>query len=82
MLNKNEILLKLEIIRLISLCRVAYKEIDVLEDIIIENDLLFKRCDEFKNALKQNNKISYSHEFPDLIEEEKLLFDYLQKFES
>ena len=59
MLTQNEIILNLEILRLKSLCRIANKEISTLEDIILENDSLFKTCDEFKNALNEKNNLSY-----------------------
>lgn len=82
MLTQNEIILNLEILRLKSLCRIANKEISTLEDIILENDSLFKTCDEFKNALNEKNNLSYINNFPDLLEQENFLLNNLMKLKG
>jgi len=79
-LSKNEIKLKLENLRLISLCKTALREIESLEDIIIDNvDSQYKRSYELQNALNLKNSLSYIHEYPILYEEFNELINLYQK---
>ena len=70
MLTLNEIKLKLEIIKLLSLCRVAAKELSSLEDLIIDNiDNNFKRSEMLQSALNYKTDFNYIYEYPDLNED-------------
>lgn len=80
MLTVNEIKLKIELIKLYSLCRVASKEISILEELIIENiDDNFKRSEMLQNALNLKIDYNYIYEYPDLNEDFLKLISLLKE---
>lgn len=58
--------LRLEIIRLKSICRVAAQEIETLNDILEENNIIQIKPEKLINACKGQLHADYTNEFLDL----------------
>jgi hypothetical protein len=65
-MNNTEKSLRLEIIRLNSICRVAAQELESLHDLLEENDINQVRPEKLINACKNQIHVDYTNEFLDL----------------
>ena len=65
-MNATEKSLRLEIVRLKSICRVAAQEIETLNDILEENNIAQIKPEKLINACKNQLHADYTNEFLDL----------------
>jgi hypothetical protein len=65
-MNNTEKSLRLEIIRLNSICRVAAQELESLHDLLEENDINQVKPEKLINACKNQIHADYTNEFLDL----------------
>jgi len=72
-LSNLELSLKLELLRLKSICRVAAEELDSLHEVIEENKITVQKCNKLIAALKENVFVDYIKLYPDLEEKQNNL---------
>lgn len=65
-MNNTEKSLKLEIIRLISICRVAAQELESLHDLLEENNINVIKCTKLIETCRNKIHGDYTNEFLDL----------------
>lgn len=69
-LNNLEISLKLELLRIKSVCRIAADELESLHDLLEENNVETQKCEKLISALKGNVFLDYIKNYPDLEEKQ------------
>ena len=65
-MNAVEKSLRLEIVRLNSICRVAAKELEALHDLLEENDISVIKCSKLIKSCRNEIHGDYTNEFLDL----------------
>lgn len=74
-MSNLETSLKLEILRLKSICRTAAEELESLHDMLEENDINTQKCNKLIAGLKGDIFLDYIKNYPDFEDQQSAILE-------